>query len=269
MDIERKSNASYHKLVPDSAPAVYFHDHDNYVFGREAAPERCAMWKSDLLGGLLDFVVAEKAVRALSIVHNACAGDGRVKSDFSDKAIFRDLRIAPYLEFVMGKNRALAPYAEPVVEALMNSSITLAHGDFSPKNTMVDNRKIHILDFEVAHCGHPAFDLAFFSNHFLLKAVKNRQWAASYLDMLRYMLDIHFAEMAFMDRAELEGIYVKLLTLPFIARVDGKSPAEYITETPDKDLIRSLAAAILERGIGTYEETLALIREGIARAGNS
>ncbi|MDR1533817.1 MAG: phosphotransferase [Planctomycetota bacterium] len=267
MGIEMKSNAVYHRLVPDSAPAVYFHDPDNHVFGREAAPERSTMWKNDLLGGLLDFVVAEKAIRALSVVHNACAGDGRTRADFADKAIFHDLRISPYLKFVMGKNRALAPFAEPVVDALMNGSITLVHGDFSPKNIMVDNRRIYILDFEVAHYGHPAFDLAFFSNHFLLKAVKNRRWAASYLDMLRFMLDIYYAEMGFMDRAELEGLYVRLLALLFIARVDGKSPAEYITETPDKDLIRSLAAAVLERGIGGYGEMLALIGEGIARAG--
>ncbi|MDR1520040.1 MAG: phosphotransferase [Planctomycetota bacterium] len=269
MNIEMKSNAIYHQLVPDSAPAVYFYDHDNYVFGREAAPERCTMWKNDLLGGLLDFVVAEKAIRALSIVHNACARDGQARRDFADKAIFHDLRISPYIKFVMGKNRALVPFAEPIVDALMNSSITLVHGDFSPKNIMVDKRKIYILDFEVAHYGHPAFDLAFFSNHFLLKAVKNRQWAASYLNMLRYMLDIYYAEMAFMDRAELEGVHVRLLALLFIARVDGKSPAEYITEPDDRNLIRSLSAAILERKIGAYPEMLALVREGIAQAGNS
>ncbi|MDR2390329.1 MAG: phosphotransferase [Planctomycetota bacterium] len=268
MNIEMKSNAVYHRLVPDSAPAVYFYDHDNYVFGREAAPERCTMWKNDLLGGLLDFAVAGKAIRALSAVHNACAGDSQMRIDFGDKAIFHDLRISPYIKFVMEKNRAIVPFAEPIVDALMNSSITLVHGDFSPKNIMVDNRRIYILDFEVAHYGHPAFDLAFFSNHFLLKAVKNRQWAASYLDMLRYMLDIYYAEMAFMDRAELESVYVRLLALLFIARVDGKSPAEYITETNDKDLIRSLSAAILDRKIGSYPEMLALVGDGIARVGN-
>jgi hypothetical protein len=268
MNIEMKSNAIYHRLVPDSAPAVYFYDHDNCVFGREAAPERCAMWKNDLLGGLLDFAVAEKAIRSLSTVHNACAGDRQARSDFGDKAIFHDLRISPYIKFVMEKNRALVPFAEPIVDALMDSSITLVHGDFSPKNILVDRRKIYILDFEVAHYGHPAFDLAFFSNHFLLKAAKNRHWAASYLDMLRYMLDIYFSKMTFMDEAELESVCVRLLALLLVARVDGKSPAEYITETDDKNLIRTLSAAILKRKIETYDEMLALVRDGIAQAGN-
>ncbi|MCD8139675.1 MAG: aminoglycoside phosphotransferase family protein [Planctomycetaceae bacterium] len=259
MHIEMMSNDIYHKLVPDNAPAVYFYDAENYIFGREAAPDGCAMWKSDLLGGLLDCVVAAKVMQSLVVVHNHCSRDAQARKDFADKTIFHDLRISPYITFVVGKYPAIADFAQPVVDTLMQSQITLVHGDFSPKNVMVDGRKIYILDFEVAHYGHPAFDLAFFSNHFLLKSVKNKQWNGAYLTMLRYMLDRYFAEMDFMDGGDLEATFIRLLALLFLARVDGKSPAEYITEETDKALIRSIAFSMIEDDTRTREEMLRLV----------
>ena len=266
MNIEMMSNAIYNKLVPESAPEVYFYDDENYIFGREAAPESASMWKSDLLGGLLDFVVAEKVIQALSTVHNFCSRDAQAKADFADKAIFHDLRISPYIKFVVEKYPRIAAFAEPVIDTLMNSSITLVHGDFSPKNVMVEGRKVYILDFEVAHYGHPAFDLAFFSNHFLLKSVKNKHWDAGYLNMLRYMLDIYFADMDCMDAKELETAYIRLLALLFLARVDGKSPAEYITEEADRELIRRIAFEMIDRGPTSRNEMLELVLARVEEA---
>ena len=263
MQIEMKSNEIYHRLVPDNAPAVYFYDHENYIFGREAAPEHCVMWKSDLLGGQLDFEVAEKAIRSLVIVHNACAKDKQVAEDFADKSIFHDLRISPYIKFLLPKYPQLAGFAEPVIAELMNSSITLIHGDYSPKNIMLDKRKIYIMDFEVATYGHPSFDLAFFSNHFILKSVKNRQYGAAYISMLEYMLNIYFDEMDYMDKTELEASFVRLLSLLMIARVDGKSPAEYITAPADKELIRKMAFAIIEGGVTSRKDMLELVRKNM------
>ncbi|MCD8352188.1 MAG: phosphotransferase [Planctomycetaceae bacterium] len=259
MHIEMMSNDIYHKLVPDNAPAVYFYDPENFIFGREAAPAGCTMWKSDLLGGLLNFVVAAKVMQSLVTVHNHCSRDAQAKIDFADKAIFHDLRISPYIKFVVEKYPHIADFARPIIDTLMESEITLVHGDFSPKNVMVDGRKVYILDFEVAHYGHPAFDLAFFSNHFLLKSVKNKQWNGAYLTMLRYMLDIYFDAMDFMNKTELEATYIRLLALLFLARVDGKSPAEYVTEEEDKALIRSIAFTMMDRNTSTREDMLALV----------
>ena len=173
MKIEYESNAIYHQLMPENAPAVYFYDDKNYIYGREAAPESCSMWKSDLLSGLLDFDVAKKAIDSLVTVHNACANDTKTALLFNDKKIFFDLRISPYIEFIVQKYPGLSEFAGSVSQELMDAKITLVHGDYSPKNIMVQGRRIWILDYEVAHYGHPAFDVAFFSNHFILKSIKN------------------------------------------------------------------------------------------------
>jgi len=265
MQIEMKSNEIYHRHVPENVPEVYFYDHDNYIFGREAAPEHAVMWKSNLMGGLLDFVIAEKVMRSLVIIHNECAKDREVAEFFADKTIFYELRISPYIKFILKKHPELTEYAQPVIAELMDSAITLVHGDYSPKNVMQDGRKVYLMDFEVAHYGHPSFDLAFLSNHLILKSVYNHRFGAAYLSMLQHILNLYFTEMNYMDKTALEESYLKLLPLLMIARVDGKSPVEYLTEPADKELVRTMAYALINNQVLRREDMLKLIREHIEK----
>ncbi|MEA5027404.1 MAG: aminoglycoside phosphotransferase family protein [Sphaerochaeta associata] len=260
MNIEQLSNQVYYEYVPTAVPKVYFYDEENYIYGREAAPESCTMWKSDLLSGLLDFEVARKSIEALAIVHDACSRDIEVAKTFEDKDVFYNLRISPYIEFTVAKYPQLQAYAQPIIDELMQSSITLVHGDFSPKNILVQDREIFILDFEVAHYGHPCFDLAFFANHFILKAVKTKAYCAAYLNMLEYMLTIYFSRCAFMDKKTLELSFIKLLALMQLARVDGKSPAESITSNEDKDLVRTIAFSLIEKQPDCFTNALMMIQ---------
>ena len=46
----------------------------------------------------------------------------------------------------------------------------LVHGDFSPKNILVHDGRLILLDHEVIHFGDPAFDLGFSMAHLLSKA---------------------------------------------------------------------------------------------------
>lgn len=266
MYIEYESNKIYHELMPENAPEVYFYDEENYIYGREAVPAGCNMWKADLLDGLLDFKVAQKSIETLAVVHKECARNPRVAAQFADKKIFHDLRISPYITFTVGKHPQLKVYADRVSSELMEQSITLVHGDYSPKNIMVVGRGISVLDYEVAHYGHPAFDLAFFSNHFILKAVKNRQFAQAYLNMLAYMMEIYFNRMDYMDRAELESCYIRTLALLMIARVDGKSPVEYLATEPEKQqMVRQMAFGLVEEKIENFSAALSLINKSVCR----
>ena len=205
MGIEYRSNEIYHRLAPDCAPKVFFYDAENFIYGREAVPESCGTWKEDLLTGLLDFSVAEKTINTLLLVHDGCAGDKEVAEIFADKKIFYELRISPYIEFTVGKYPELIDYSKPIIKELMDSTITLVHGDFSPKNIMVVGRNISVLDYEVAHYGHPSFDIAFFSNHLILKSVKTKHAAGGYLAMLKHIMGIHIT--AFPNRIISTGRY--------------------------------------------------------------
>jgi hypothetical protein len=265
MRIEARSNEIYHHLVPENTPEVYFYDEANYIFGRAAAPEHCVMWKTDLMSGKLDFEVARKVIESLMIVHNECAKDSAVAKEFDDNGIFYDLRISPYLEFILLKHPQLTDYSKPIIDELMKSKITLVHGDYSPKNVMVDGRQVFLTDFEVAHYGHPSFDLGFISNHLILKSIHMEKFGISYLGMLEYMLNIYFEGAAFMDNAALEKSFVKLLPLLMIARVDGKSPVEYITRDEVKQFVRDGAYAIINSGITTRKELVSLLAKHLEK----
>lgn len=254
MSTEYESNRIYHELAPEHTPQVYFYDKENYIYGREAIPDGCPMWKEQLLEGLLDFRVAEKSVETLVKVHNACSGRQDVKELFASREIFYGLRVSPYMEFTVEKYPELEEFAARVVKEVMETDITLVHGDYSPKNIMVIGREISVLDYEVAHYGHPAFDLAFFSNHFVLKAVKFREYGIAYLAMLRYMVQLYFAQMNYMDKAEFESCYVRTLALLMLARIDGKSPVEYLVgETVKQELVRSLTHRMVREHVETFE----------------
>ena len=265
MKIEARSNEIYHRLVPENTPEVYFYDEANYIFGRAAAPEHCVMWKTDLMSGKLDFEVARKVIESLMIVHNECSKDNAVAKEFDDNAIFYDLRISPYLEFILNKHPQLTEYSKPVIEELMKSKITLVHGDYSPKNVMVDGRQVFLTDFEVAHYGHPSFDLGFISNHLILKSIHMEQFGISYLGMLEYMLNCYFAGANYMDNAALEKSFLALLPLLMIARVDGKSPVEYITRDEVKQFVRDCAYSIINSGISTRKALIELLSEHLKK----
>jgi hypothetical protein len=53
--------------------------------------------------------------------------------------------------------------------------------------------------------------------------------------------------------ADLERRAAHLLPGLFLARVDGKSPVEYITAEPDKDRVRRVARALLSDPPGTLD----------------
>ena len=257
---EHRAHEAYASLVPECVPTPLFADEENKVIGRVGAPDGTPMWKSQLLEGLLDFRVAGKVIDALRTIHEKSSTDAALRRDFDDNAVFYDLRISPYIEKTVAVHPRLKERSIGIIKRLMEEKMVLNHGDFSPKNILVDDATIYILDYEVAHFGHPSFDLAFFFNHFLLKAVKNKQWRDSYLNMLLYMAEKYFGGISFMDPELLEKETAELLGFMLLARVDGKSPAEYIVDDTDKKIVRNVAFGIFDTSPVTMSEVTAILK---------
>jgi tRNA A-37 threonylcarbamoyl transferase component Bud32 len=265
MLMEHRALEVYARITPENVPRPVFYDMDNHIMVREAAPEDCSNWKEDLLSGRLDFQIARKTTQALVRVHNMAASDEEIRGAFRDNKVFYDLRVNPYIEWVVAeKYPELKKKAAPVIDMLMNKKITLVHGDYSPKNILVSGRNIFILDMEVAHTGHPAFDLAFFFTMFVCKSVKNKLWADSYLNMLAYMYDLYFQEVTCMNPDTLRRDTLITLAFIILARVDGKSPAEYITSEDDKNLIRQFSCNEINRPSSSLAEMISRLREKIS-----
>ena len=106
-----------------------------------------------------------------------------------------------------------------------------------------------LLDAECAWWGDPAFDLAFCLNHLLLKCLWRPQWWARYLDCFSALYGTYLGRVTWESRDGLEARIARLLPGLFLARVDGKSPAEYITEEADRDRVRRVACQLLLRPV--------------------
>ena len=128
------------------------------------------------------------------------------------------------------------------------------HGDVSPKNILAGPNGPVFLDAECAWYGDPAFDLAFCLNHLLLKCVWRRRSAEHYLTSFDVLASNYLSQVHWESTQALEARAATLLSAFLLARIDGKSPVEYITEESDKDLVRGIAVPLIQREVGTLHE---------------
>jgi Ser/Thr protein kinase RdoA (MazF antagonist) len=121
------------------------------------------------------------------------------------------------------------------------------HGDVSPKNILLGPDGPVLLDAECAWYGDPAFDIAFCLNHLLLKCLWVPQSRAAFIACFDALSGAYLSGVDWEPRAALEARAAALLPGLLLARVDGKSPAEYLTTTRQKDAVRKVATTLLLR----------------------
>jgi 5-methylthioribose kinase len=243
-------------VLPRSAlPSVVHEDPGNFLFVMTAAPEQARTWKDDLLDGRVDPVVATQVGRLLGTMHqhSAVSGDDIPTElrEFADQRCFVQLRIDPYHRATAHAHPDLADVIESAAQAMLDHRLCMVHGDYSPKNVIVsgagEEATAFLLDFEVVHLGSPVFDLAFMLNHLTLKAIHRSDLADRYNAAGNAFWAAYCANApAFAaDPADLQRQAVHQMGALLLARVDGKSPAEYITAEPEKSVARRLARMIL------------------------
>jgi hypothetical protein len=172
---------------------------------------------------------------------------------FDTGAEFFALRIEPYLLTTGRKHPRLQHFFQAEADRLQSTSLALVHGDWSAKNMLVSPDRLVILDWEVAWFGDPAFDSAFFLNLLYLKSLLNRRWAAQYVKLMQLFRETYRGHMAHFD-AELDRRIVHLTLLLMLARIDGKSPVEYITMEADKDFVRTFVGQMLIDEVDNFDE---------------
>ena len=210
-------------------------------------PDDHPLWKRQLLDGAVDVHFAAAVGRTLAALHSASSGRADIARQFDTTAIFHAIRIEPYLLATAVRHPDLAPRLHALAEVTATTRLALVHGDVSPKNILCGPHGPVFLDAECAWYGDPAFDLAFCLNHLLLKCVPVRERTG---DLLRAFVALYEAYLGGVDwepREQLEARAAGLLPALFLARVDGKSPVEYITREAERDLVRRSARASIVR----------------------
>jgi len=218
-------------FLPQAVPALLPAPQDRGYFAMECLGIEFTNWKRLLLRGEAKVEDALKAATILGSIHARSAGDAEIAAAFATTPNFTELRIDPYLLTTGNRHSELRALFHGEADRLAATQICLVHGDFSPKNIMVSASRFVLLDCEVAWYGDPAFDLAFLFTHLLLKGLYHAPRATGLPEMSRAIW-LRYVEIAgkAVDCAALERRVAKLLPMLLLARVDGKSPVEYLDQ---------------------------------------
>ncbi len=256
-------------LPPGAVPEVVFEDRDNYLFAMTAAPEPNVVWKERLLAVrstaevMAEHANTGDAARLLARIHattfdHSALHDGGL---LSDRTVFDQLRIDPFYRTVAAVHPDLRAALEPLMDLPTSSELDhlcFVHGDFSPKNLLVHptGASLTLVDFETAHAGDPAYDLGFVLSHLLLKGVhaarrfaadgKNQgtpdaalSLATTFLDTYRQAASSFPIRLDALDRRAAAHAAANAL-----ARIDGKSPVDYL-DPPAQEAVRRFARKVL------------------------
>ena len=141
-----------------------------------------------------------------------------------------------------------------LVERTAGTRLALVHGDVSPKNILVGPQGPVFLDAECAWYGDPAFDLAFCLNHLLLKGLWVPVRRKAFLKCFDVLSEAYLQGATWEAAAAIESRTATLLPGLLLARVDGKSPVEYLTAESAKDFVREIAGRLLQSPPATLAE---------------
>ncbi len=224
------------------APEVLAELPTGHAFAMRFLPG-CPVWKDELVAGRVDAGFAAAVGSGIAAVHAATAHNDADRAAFPNDDMFGALRIDPFLLYVAGHDAELAPALRALAGDLAGRKIALVHGDVSPKNILVSADGPVILDAECAVYGDPAFDLAFCTTHLLLKAV----WLddARLIEAATALVAAYRAGITWEDPADLLLRAGKLTAALLLARVEGKSPAPYLSDPEHQRIVRDQARALI------------------------
>ena len=239
-------------ILPGSVPQVLADHPDDGWFAMEyLEPGTHPVWKAQLRDGVIDPDFAAQVGRGIGRIHAATAGDAVIAQRFATDHIFYPIRLEAYLVAAGQKHPDYAGALQALVDTTQTAKRALVHGDVSPKNILCALRggaSVPVfLDAECAWYGDPAFDLAFVLNHLLLKCLWRPQHAARYLACFDALHGSYMNQVTWEPTSAIDGRSARLLIGLLLARVDGKSPVEYITDEAQKNIVRQFTLPRLKQ----------------------
>jgi 5-methylthioribose kinase len=248
-------------LGQSTVPQVVHIGREDYLFIMTAAPRGSVMWKELLLQGRVDLDVARQAGALLARMIASSRRSPSFSAAFADRTVFDQLRIDPYYRTIAARHQDVRAVVEKLIRDSWQIRTAIVHGDYSPKNMLVQRNKIFLIDFEVVHWGDPAFDAGFLLNHLFLKAFHQPRFCRFYFSAMReFWRELHRGtEKA--TRENFEQMTLRHLGALMLGRIDGKSPVEFLRDDVTRHHVRLFAKRLLLEGPGRWEEVVALAQE--------
>jgi len=250
-------------------PRLLFEDRDNYCFAMSAAPREHVVWKRDLLRGKVDPSIATACGRMLGQLHSGSWNDPAIEAQLADRTIFDALRLDPYFRFTAARCPDVAHHFQRLVSDTWQHRHALVHADFSPKNLLVYDGGLLMVDFETGHFGDPAFDIGFFLSHLLLKAFNAAPRYESILELMSAFWESYAPIL--LNRVD-EATYRELVIRGIQclagcawARLDGKSGIDYLDNAECRQRVRALCLLLFVDRPPTWPIAETMCRDALTR----
>lgn len=253
--------------VPRLAPDLIAEDRERgLIVLSYLDPAEWMPWKAELLAGRADPAAAAGLGEALGRLVRRTGHRTDLARRFATDDLFQALRLEPYLGAAARRHPDLAEPLNRLIETTAGTRMALVHGDVSPKNILVAaDGAFRLLDAECAWYGDPAFDLAFCLNHLLLKCIWTPASTDDFLTCFTSLTEAYLGKVDWEPANALEQRTAALLPGLLLARIDGASPVEYITQAPDKNRVRRAATAALQHPPTQLRDLPRLYREEIQK----
>lgn len=217
-------------LPPEHLTRLVFEDKAHQMLAMDAVPIPHENFKQRLLRGhLVDTEIATFG-KLLGTLHANTFDDARLAHEFADRSFFESLRLEPYYGTVAAKLPETAAFMRDLMEATRTTLTALVHGDYSPKNVLIRERNLILLDHEVIHYGDPAFDVGFALAHLLGKANHLSGHRGAFEGAALLFWESYLKTFPSADPQRVVSHAIACL----LARAAGKSPLEYLT-TAERD----------------------------------
>lgn len=235
-------------LVPNACPRVLAFDAERCLLALEyLEPDDHRLWKAELLEGRVDVETARAVGGLLGRIHSGSAGRPELASRFAHDDLFDALRIDPYLRTLAERHPVVCEALDDLVATTTGTKLALVHGDVSPKNILLGPDGPVLLDAECAWWGDPAFDVAFCLNHLLLKCLLHIGESQEQLHQAARAFVQSYAAHVDWEEPDLTlGRVGRLLPALLLARVDGRSPVEYLGPAAQERVRRFALPRILQ-----------------------
>ena len=233
-------------IVPSAVPQILGEDAEAMAFAMAYLdPVQYPVWKTQLSEGSASVDTARAVGSVLIAIHRATAGSTTIQQAFAVDAAFHAIRLEPYLEATACANPECANELRALVAVTASTKRALVHGDVSPKNILVGPAGPVFLDAECAWYGDPAFDVAFCLTHLLLKCLWSPPYARLHLASFDALSAAYLAGVDWEAPSAMEARTARLLPGLMLARIDGKSPVEYLKSSNDRERVRRFARTYL------------------------
>lgn len=267
---EAEAQRALSTLLPEGiVPAVLFEDRENYCYVMSAVRNDHAVWKRELLAGRVESDLFRRAGNLLGRIHAGTIHRPDFLSDPDDTTVFFELRVDPFYRRVALVHPTIRPAIDEVVAQMRDHRLCLVHADFSPKNILIHADGITLVDFETVHYGDPAFDLGFFFSHLWLKAVAVEAVRAAIVSGIAATWRAYQEE--FVPAAAKSGASIASLSaraVPhlagcLLARVDGKSPVDYLHQESQRALVRQMSLEMFTSRPADLDAAFAMLAESL------